>query len=125
PDGKRPRPLFTVVIDMPTLTGPVLELFNRTRVSPGTAAHWLSEADVERIVFDVRSRVIDISAQQRFFRGGLRRAMQIRDRTCYHPSCDEIPQRPEADHIDPAANGGPTTQDNGRWACGYHNRWRQ
>ena len=75
-------------------------------------------------MFDSPSRVLDVGAQRRFFTGALRRAIEIRDRTCFHPSCDEVPQRPEIDHIHDAAKGGPTTQDNGRLGCGFHNRWR-
>ena len=123
PGGRRPAPLFTVVVGLETLAGPILELFNRTVLTPGTAAAHLSEADVERIVFDGPSRVIDVGAQRRFFTGALRRAIEIRDRTCFHPSCDEVPDRPEIDHIHEASKGGPTTQTNGRYGCGFHNRW--
>jgi hypothetical protein len=123
--GRRPAPLFTVVVGYETLAGPVLELFNRTVLTPGTAARWLTEADVERIVFDGPSRVLDVGAQRRFFTGALRRAIEVRDRTCYHPTCDEVPQRPQVDHVERASDGGPTTQANGRRACGFHNRWRE
>ncbi|MDP1807810.1 MAG: hypothetical protein Q8K72_21715, partial [Acidimicrobiales bacterium] len=105
------------------LAGPPL-LFNRTVITPGTAARHLTPADVERIVFDGPSRGIDVGAQRRFFRGALRRAIEIRDRTCFHPTCDENPQRPEIDHIHEAAKGGDTTQTNGRLGCAFHNRWR-
>ncbi len=122
--GRRPAPLFTVVVGLETLLGPILELFNRTVLTPGTAAAHLTEADVERIVFDGPSRVLDVGAQRRFFTGALRRAIEIRDRTCFHPSCDEVPDRPEIDHIHEASKGGETTQANGRLGCGFHNRWR-
>ncbi len=122
--GRRPAPLFTVVVGLETLMGPVLELFNRTVITPGIAARHLTGADVERIVFDPPSRVVDVGTQRRFFRGALRRAIEVRDRTCFHPSCDEVPQRLEVDHIHEASKGGQTTQDNGRSGCGYHNRWR-
>src|SRR3546814_15903699 len=68
-DGRRPAPLFTVLVDYETLRGPVLEMWNRAQLTPGTAARHLTEADVERIVFDGRSRVLDVGAQRRFFRG--------------------------------------------------------
>ena len=121
--GRRPAPLFTVVVGLETLKGPLLELFNRTILTPGQAAAWLTQADVERIVFDPPSRVIDVSAKRRFFTGALRRAIEIRDRTCFHPTCDDVPDRPQADHIHESSKGGTTTQDNGRWGCGFHNRW--
>jgi len=31
----------------------------------------------------------------------------------------------DIDHVEPWAAGGPTTQANGRAACGFHNRARQ
>jgi hypothetical protein len=123
-DGRRPAPLFTVLVGYETFAGPMLELFNRTVLTPGTAIRWLSEADVERIVFDGPSRVIDVGRTRRFFRGALRRAIEVRDRTCFHPMCDDVPDRPEIDHIHEASKGGETTQTNGHLACGFHNRWR-
>jgi hypothetical protein len=110
-----------VVVGLETLKGRVLELFNRTQITPGTAAGWLTDAYVERIVFDGPSRVIDVGAQRRFFRGALRRAIEVRDRTCYHPSCDAPPEQLQIDHIHEHARGGETTQENGGPACGFHN----
>ena len=123
-DGRRPVPLFNVLVGYETFAGPLLELFNRTVITPGTAARWLAEADIERIVFDGASRVIDVGTTTRFFRGALRRGIEVRDRTCFHPSCDEPPLQPQIDHIHEAGKGGPTTQSNGRLGCGFHNRWR-
>lgn len=123
-NGRRPAPLFTVVVGLDTLTGPVLELFNRTPITPGTAARHLAVAEVERIVFDGPSRVIDVGVRRRFFTGALRRAIEVRDRTCFHPSCDEVPERLQIDHIHDASKGGQTTQDNAQGGCGYHNRWK-
>lgn len=122
--GKRPAPLFTVVIDHPTLVGPVRELWNRTVLTPGTIARWLSEAEVERVVFGPASRVLEVGARGRFFRGALRRGIQVRDRSCFHPTCDEPPDREQVDHHLEASKGGLTTQDNGRLGCAFHNRRR-
>jgi len=124
-DGRRPAPLFTVVVGYETFAGPVLELFNRTVLTPGAAARWLTEAEVERVVFESPSRVIDVGARRRFFRGALRRAIEVRDRECFHPTCEDLPRFPEVDHIQPASRGGPTTLANGRLACGFHNRQRR
>jgi hypothetical protein len=122
--GRRPVPLFSVVVGLETLQGPVLELFNRRPITPGTAAAWLTAAEVERIVFDTPSRVIDVGVQRRFFTGGTRRAIELRDRTCYIDGCDAPFETLQADHIHPHARGGPTTQANGRLACPFHNRRR-
>jgi len=121
-DGCRPRPLVTVLVDYPTLTGRVCELVNGTIVTPGAIAGLLSEADIERIVFDGRSRIIDIGRRSRFFTGALRRAIQVRDRHCTWPGCDTPAQRCEIDHITPYEHGGETTQDNGRLRCPFHHR---
>jgi hypothetical protein len=122
-DGRRPAPLFTVVVGYETFAGSVLELWNRTILTPGTAARWLTEADVERVVFESPSRVIDVGAQRRFYRGALRRAIEVRDRECFHPTCEEVAHL-DIDHIRPASQGGATTQGNGRPGCGFHNRLR-
>src|SRR3546814_15712358 len=61
-NGRRPAPLFTVVIGYETLKGPVCELWNRTNITPGTAAKWLTRADVERITSAGKPRVIDVGA---------------------------------------------------------------
>jgi hypothetical protein len=75
-------------------------------------------------VFESPSRVVDVGPTRRFFRGALRRAIEVRDRTCFHPTCDEPPDRAEIDHIVEAHRGGLTTQANGRLGCVFHNRWR-
>ncbi|CAN5711726.1 HNH endonuclease signature motif containing protein [soil metagenome] len=124
-DGRQPRPLFTILVDYPTFAQRVCELANRTVITPGQAARFIHDADIERIVFDGPSRVIDVGARTRCYSGALRRAIEVRDRACTHPLCDQPPDRCQIDHIDPYANGGPTTQDNGRLLCGDHNRLRQ
>ena len=43
---------------------------------------------------------------------------------CTHPYCYEPAENCQADHIEPYAEGGPTTQENGRLLCGFHNRLR-
>jgi hypothetical protein len=122
-DGRRPRPLFTVLIDYPTMAGRLCELANGTVIAPGTLAGWLSEADIERVVFDGASRIIDIGTRSRFFTGATRRAVQVRDRRCTWPGCDTPGDRCEIDHVVPYADGGETTQANGTLRCPYHHRW--
>ena len=93
-------------------------------LTPGSLVPWLGEAEIERVVFDGPSRVIDVGARRRLFRGALRRAIEVRDRTCFFPLCDEPPDRAEIDHIIEASKGGETTQTNGRLGCAFHNRRR-
>ena len=84
----------------------------------------LSEADIERIVFDTPSRVIDVSTRTRIFTGALRRAIELRDRHCTHPGCCVPADRCQVDHIIEYCDDGPTTQANGRLLCAHHNRQR-
>ncbi len=124
PDGVRPpAPLFTVLVDWPTLAGRVCELSEGIVVSPGEVVDWLSVADLERAVMGPAGR-IEVGARQRLFTGATRRAIELRDRECRHPYCDVPGQRCEADHVTPWSEGGGTTQENGRLLCGFHNRLR-
>jgi hypothetical protein len=120
-DGRRPEPLFSILIGLPAFEQ-LCELANGTVLTPGTLVPWLSQAWVERVVFESPSRVLDVGVQRRLFTGATRRAVEVRDRACFHPTCDEPVE--QIDHIQPWAWGGPTTQDNGRGACGFHNRDR-
>ncbi len=122
-DGRRPAPLFSVLVDLDTLSGRVLELANGVVLAPGDLACWLTRADIERAVFMPGKRV-EVSKQSRLFTGATRRAIELRDRRCTHPYCDETLERCQADHIVPYSEGGPTTQENGRLLCGFHNRLR-
>ena len=76
----------------------------------------------EVVLFDGPSTVVSVS-NKRLFTGALRRAIEVRDRHCQHPSgCDEPADRCDVDHIVPASRGGPTSQGNGRLECKVHNR---
>jgi hypothetical protein len=122
-DGRRPLPLFSVFVGYETMHGRICELANGSVVTPGSLLPWLDEALVERAVFEPNGRV-EVSATTRLFTGATRRAIELRDRHCMHDFCDVPLDRCQADHIELASQGGPTTQENGRLLCGYHNRLR-
>ncbi|MBI2710852.1 MAG: HNH endonuclease, partial [Actinobacteria bacterium] len=94
-----------------------------TILTPGQIAGLVFDAEIERVVFATPSRVIDVSHRTRFFRGGLRRAIEVRDRHCTHPGCNIPAHHCDIDHIVPYDQGGTTTQDNGRLLCPHHNHW--
>lgn len=100
------------------------ELSNGTVVTPGEALRHLDRADVERVIFESPSKVIDVGVRRRLFTGATRTAIQLRDRTCTHPSCDQPAEDCEIDHVIPWEDDGETTQANGRCLCRYHHRWR-
>lgn len=124
-DGKAPRPLFTVLVDYPSLAGRVLELADGTVLTPGQLVPWLGEADVERVVFDGPSRVLDVGVRRRLFSGATRRAVEVRDRFCTGFACEEPSGRCDIDHVVPYAAGGPTVQGNGRAVCPRHHPGRR
>jgi len=127
PIGARlPEPLITVLVDYDTLKGRVLELLNNgTVLTPGQAASLLPFADVERVVYAGGSRKIcDLGRRTRFFRGALRRVVEIRDRHCTFPGCDRPAEQCDIDHVQTWADDGETSQANGRLRCGPHNRNR-
>jgi 5-methylcytosine-specific restriction endonuclease McrA len=66
--------------------------------------------------------VVSVSHRRRFT-GALRRAIEVRDRHCAHPSGCEVPAHLcDVDHIVPWSQGGATSQENGRLLCSTHNR---
>ncbi|HUP69359.1 MAG TPA: DUF222 domain-containing protein [Acidimicrobiales bacterium] len=123
-ENKKAKPLFTLLLGSETFSR-LSELEDGLVVSPGAIRRWISDAELERILFDGETgRYIDVS-RKRSFTGALRRLIQVRDRSCYHQYCDEPASRCQVDHIQPWSEGGMTDQYNGRLACGCHNRLRQ
>jgi hypothetical protein len=120
-DGRRPEPLFTVLVGYETLEGRICELANGSVVTPGSLVPWLTEAIIERAVFTSPTRV-EVSKKARLFTGATRRGMEIRDRTC--TDCDVPADQCQGDHTVPYGVGGETTQENGEMRCGFHNRLR-
>ena len=126
PEGARvPEPLFTVLVGYETFAGRICELADGTVVAPGAVAAWLGEGWVERVVFDSPDRVKNVGVRRRIFTGATRRAVEVRDRECFHELCHVPAERCQIDHVQPWAAGGPTVDTNGRPACAFHHRHRQ
>ena len=119
-DGKRPRPLLTVLVGEDAFRS-VLELADGTLISPATAADLLDEAVIETMLFEGPSRVLDLG-HQRSFIGAARRAVEVVHRTCTGEGCHVRADTCEIDHILPSGVGGPTVPDNGRPQCRPHHR---
>ena len=117
PGGLRPRPLITILTGHESFAR-VCELAAGTVVAPGQIVPLLSEAEIERVVFDGPDRVLSVS-WRRTFTGALRRAIEVRDRHCQHPSgCDEPADRCDVDHIQPYTDGGEPHNTTGGSAAG-------
>ena len=122
-EGRRPAPLFTVVIDYPTLWGRISQLEQGPVVAPGSLLSWLDSATFERIVFAPNKRG-ECSITSRFFTGATRRVIEVRDQQCQHEFCDRRAEECQIDHIVPWSEGGLTVQSNAQVLCGPHNRMR-
>jgi hypothetical protein len=122
-EGRRPAPLFTVVIDYPTLWGRISQLEQGPVVAPGSLLSWLDSATFERIVFAPNKRG-ECSVTSRFFTGATRRVVEVRDQQCQHEFCDRRAEECQIDHIVPWSEGGLTVQSNAQVLCGPHNRMR-
>ena len=121
--GRPPQPLFSVLTGMDTARR-ICEMADGTVVAPQLLASWIAQANFERVIFDTPKRVIELGVRTRFFTGGLRRAIELRDRHCTFPGCTVPAKRCEVDHIVEYSQGGLTTQQNGRLRCPAHNRQR-
>ncbi|MBK6858531.1 MAG: HNH endonuclease [Microthrixaceae bacterium] len=75
-------------------------------------------------MFSPTAQPVNITSPQRFFTGGWRRAVEIRDRHCQHPTCDVPAEYCHVDHITEHTDGGTTSIDNGRLLCPRHNHQR-
>jgi len=122
-EGRRPEPLFTVVIDYPTLWGRISQLEQGPVVAPVSLLSWLDSATFERIVFAPNKRG-ECSVTSRFFTGATRRVIEVRDQQCQHEFCDRRAEECQIDHIVPWSEGGLTEQSNAQVLCGPHNRMR-
>jgi hypothetical protein len=123
-DGQRPDPLVSVYVDYETAAERLCELGSGVPLTPNQVAPLVPLSVFERIVFGPGNRVIELGLRQRFYTGGLRRAIELRDRHCQWPGCTVPAPRCQVDHRREYAKGGCTTQWNGRLLCEYHNRVR-
>ncbi|MEO7429159.1 MAG: HNH endonuclease signature motif containing protein, partial [Acidimicrobiales bacterium] len=122
-DATEPRVLLHVLAGHDSVER-MCELSNGQVVTPGEVLPLLRYADVERVIFEGPSKVIDVGVRRRLFTGATRTAVEMRDRECAHPSCGVPAERCEIDHLEPYETGGLTTQANGRCRCPFHHRWR-
>jgi hypothetical protein len=104
--------------------GRLCELADGTVITPGEALAVLQLGDIERAVHEAPDRV-RVSERTRLFRGAERRAVEIRDRYCTYPGCHVPAESCDVDHVIPYADGGPTTQENGRLRCTRHHPGRR
>ncbi|HET7723198.1 MAG TPA: DUF222 domain-containing protein [Propionibacteriaceae bacterium] len=99
--------------------GPIpAELARRLVTAAPSVRSW-----VRRLYADAAEHLVSADSRARFFPAGLAELIRIRDDTCATPWCD-APIR-HLDHIQPWADGGPTTLENGQGLCERCNHDRQ
>jgi hypothetical protein len=121
PGARLPRPLISVVVGDCSFRR-LCELSDGTIVRPADLVPYLTDADVEAVLFDGPLHGVGIT-NRRNFTGVVRRIIEVRDRHCQHPcGCDEPMSRCDVDHIDPYRHTHTTRQEDGRLQCRTHNR---
>jgi hypothetical protein len=101
------------------------ELADGTAVLPSEIIPLALRADVRRVVFGPRGNVLNFGRKERLFKGALREAIMVRDRSCTEDgACGRAGHRCQVDHVIPWDAGGPTDEANGRLMCGPANRHR-
>ena len=119
--GRRPEPLVCILAGEATVEH-LCELSTGTVIAPDLVVPHLGRSQVQTFIFDGADRVVAASPL-RTFRGRLRRAVQVRDRHCQHPSgCDVPVTGCDVDHRVAHAEGGVTDETNGELQCAAHNR---
>ena len=117
--GKAPRPLFTVTIGERAFQW-MCRLATGEIVSPVALIPFLSDAELEAVLFDGQGRALEVS-RRRSFVGALRRVIEVRDGFC-DCGCGTPAERCQIDHLVPWSDGGMTSQDNGGAKCPPSNR---
>ncbi len=90
-------------------------------ISPRNAIEVLLAGHIRRVVMDSDGHVLDFGHKKRFFTGGLRESIMLRDRECVVPGCDVPARFCEIDHCTSWADLGQTKEPNGNCLCRFHN----
>ena len=117
--ARSPKPLFTVTIGERAFQW-MCRLASGEIVSPAALIPFLTDAELEAILFDGQGRAIEAS-RKRFFTGILRRVIEVRDGFCAC-GCGTPAERCQIDHIVPHSRGGMTCQCQGEPLCPPSNR---
>ena len=119
--GRRPQPLFSVTVGNDTMAR-ICSLGSGVLLSSGDLVPYLNTAMLETVLFADHTTLLSVG-RQRSFQGAIRRAIQVRDQHCQHPSgCDIPADQCDVDHVVPYAEGGLTSQFSGTLGCDAHNR---
>jgi Domain of unknown function (DUF222) len=93
-------------------------------VDPRAAVAASLVGQVRRLVIAADGVVLNMGRRQRLFTGQVREAVLLSARRCTVIGCNIPGHRCQADHLVPAARGGPTDVANGGPACRFHNPFK-
>jgi hypothetical protein len=118
------KPHVVVVTDLDALQGDgggIHETLNGHVLTPAQVRRYACDCTISRLVFGPNSEPLDIGRATRTVPAAMRRALNIRDRHCQHPSgCDRPARWCDAHHKQHWADGGPTALWNLTLLCRYH-----
>ena len=127
-DAGRPQATVDVILDVDTLAGrpsadptaSPCELKGFGPISPDLARTLACDAAIGRVVMKGTSEVLDLGRRTRLVTPALRRAVEIRDRTCTEEGCDVPAEECDVHHVVPWWAGGETSVANSKLQCRWH-----
>jgi hypothetical protein len=90
-------------------------------ISPKTAKRLACDATLVTVLEDKKGKVLNIGRRTRIIPASIKRALNLRDRTCRVPGCCQSKYL-DAHHIQHWADGGETSLDNLVNLCRHHHR---
>jgi len=121
-NGEKPHLLVTVPYETLAgrLDGEPARLGWTGPVSATDARLLACDCAVIPAVLGAAGEVLDIGRKSRIWPTAIRRAIELRDKTCRHINCDAPARYCDVHHKVHWADGGPTSYDGGILACRYH-----
>jgi hypothetical protein len=126
-------PILRTVKPQVIVTIPLEDLADATTTGPGTArtgfgaaisaawARWVAcDAGITRVVLDPDGVPLDFGRTKRLVTGGLRQAVEVRDRHCVFAGCGAPTHWCDVHHLIEWINGGETSLENSALLCERH-----
>jgi Domain of unknown function (DUF222) len=121
--GGRERPTVNVACSLENLE----DRAGRARTTTGETLsaealrRIMCDANVNRVVLNAESKIIDFGRAKRLINDNLYQALVVRDQGCRGPDCDRPPEWCDGHHIVHYGDGeGETKQQNVALLCRYH-----
>jgi len=113
-----------VTLDYDTLVrktgGGIAETSTGEKVPAGVVRRWACQAGILPVVLDGKSEILDVGREKRLIPPPIRKALNIRDKTCTATGCTMPAEFCEAHHEVPWAQGGKTSLKDCKLLCPFH-----